>query len=106
MTITEIAALYLDGLKMRQQSQELSNPELAKKFERARRTIKNIAHGIPCNVPEWEKVLIRACISERDSMRAKSAQVSMAGLCYEHKVSHHSIINEIGRMEVDCVKGR
>jgi len=98
VTITEIATLYLDGLKMRKEVQELSNPELTKKFERGHRTISNVAQGTCSNVPEDEQDLIRACIAERHKLRNKAACASMARLCYLHKVSHHSIIDELVRM--------
>jgi len=35
---------------------------------------------------------------ERDRLKSKAAESTMARLCYLHKVSHHTVMAEIDRM--------
>ena len=98
MTITEIATQYLHGQKLCREAFELSNEILAKKFARGRITIGKITAGIPCNVPDKEQKQIRDCVAERDRLKSRAAELTMARLCYLHKVSHHTVMAEIDRM--------
>ena len=98
MSLHEICTLYLKGRKLRKEAIELSGRNLATKFGRSEKTIAKVANGMPCAVPEDEQVLIRACISERDRLKSKAAELSMNCLCRAHGFSHHTVIQHLERM--------
>lgn len=98
MTLQEICTLYLQGQKLRKQIIELSNRSLANKFARGEKTIAKIANGMPCSVPEDERRLILACISERDRLKSKAGELSLNRLCKQNGFSHHTVLQKLERM--------
>lgn len=98
MSLDEICTLYLKGRKLRKQAIELSGRNLANKFGRSEKTIAKIANGMPCNVPDDERRLILACISERDRLKSKASELSLNRLCKQNGVSHHTVLQQLERM--------
>lgn len=99
MKLQKVCSLYMEGLRLRDQAAQLSQPMLAKKFERSHRTISKVVNGIPCRVPEDEQRLIRECSSERDRLQSKAAELSLVRLCAKYRVSRHTVVAELERLD-------
>lgn len=99
MSLQKVCSLYMEGLRLRDQAAQLSQPMLAKKFERSPRTISKVVNGIPCNVPEDEQRLIRECSSERDRLKSKASKLSLMRLCTKYRISHHTVVAELERLD-------
>lgn len=100
MTTREIAELYAHGLRLREQAAELSQKKLRKKFQCGPKTVSKVANGIPCQLPEEEQALIRACISERDRLKSQAAELTIARLCNKYHVTYQILEAELIAMGV------
>jgi len=98
VNIQEIAQLYLKGLKMRAEASEFTHEKLAAKFERCKPTIGKIAKGTPVNLPGWELELIQGCLNERTRLKWEASGLSVASLCYQHKIGHKALEDELIRI--------
>lgn len=100
MSPRQVALLYAEGIKFREDARQLNNKNLAKKFERSERTIIKVAHRMPCCVPGDEQDLIRACISERDRLKSKASELSFKRLCFKYSVTRGSLAMALESMGI------
>lgn len=83
---------YLRGRKIREEAIMLSTDALAKKFERAPRTIRAIAiGGSPGYVPESERALILDCTKERHRLEGIASGLTLDALAAKYRVSDKTI---------------
>ncbi|ARM83953.1 hypothetical protein [Marinobacter salarius] len=94
-SLNEICRQYLKGRKLRLQAKELSNASLARKFECSERTIAKVASGTQTGLPDDDCRIIRACIAERNRLKAITVELSMPKLARENGLSHHSIVKHL-----------
>lgn len=100
MSPRQVALLYAEGVKLREDARQLNNKTLAKKFERSERTITKVANRMPCRVPDDEQDLIRACISERDRLKSQASELSFKRPCFKHGVTRGSLAMALESMGI------
>lgn len=95
MSAIQAAKLYISGQKMVADARQLSNKNLAAKFERSVRAISKVINHMPCKVPADEQVLIRQCASERDRLKSEASKLTIARLCWRFRVTYKQIETEL-----------
>ena len=98
MSPYQIAQEWLDARKMRQEARELSNKSLGTKFECSRGDIARISNGMPCRVPEEDRIVIRKCITERDRLKSIASRSTIIGLCRRHNIGRERFIGALIEM--------
>lgn len=83
---------YEEGLRLSKEIRQLSTTNLASKFERREKSIRDIQKGRqPRNIPEDERKLILKCIRERQRLEGIYRGKTMEALKAKYHTSGASI---------------
>lgn len=90
---------YMEGIKLRRDSMQLSDKSLGNKFGCSEWAVNRVKHGLPTNALDAEdKALIRLLVAEKAEADRMIPRFTKAYLGYKHQVSRKAVERELDVM--------